>query len=108
MQRRAFLGSRLCQKNGSERNIEGRKTDLARDHRSAFPPFEPARNHEMEDEKELTFELPHDSLADTPESRDKTALDLIERRFDRAEEKRRREPHAFEHATLDARAERRK
>ena len=50
----------------------------------------------MEDEKQVPFEFPDDAFPNSPESGHSQALNLAERRFDGAEQKRRRKPDALQ------------
>ena len=87
--------------------VESREPDLARDGGAALPPLEPARDHQMKHEKERrprssqTIRLPMRRRPVTVRP-----VAAIERRLDRPQQKRRRQPHTFELRPDDARAQR--
>jgi hypothetical protein len=60
----------------------------------------------MQHEVEIALEVEHDSLSEATETENTAPLRLRERRIDRAQKKRAREPDADERLSHDARLER--
>ena len=106
VQRRALLRRRFSQKQSAMREVEPRKPDSPRDGGAAFAPLEPAGDHQVKHEEQLSLELPDDALADTSESGYDPSFSQVERRLDRSKQKGSSQPYALERMTRDARAER--
>ncbi len=80
VERRPFLRAHLGQDERAFRKIEGRDGGAASDLRASFPPVEPARDHQVENQEELPFELEDDTFSETPEAEHPPPLGARERR----------------------------
>src|SRR5262249_57146859 len=69
------------------------------------PPVQPPGDHQVQDEEEVAVELEHDPLPQPAEPGDEPAGRRRERRVDRAQEERVREPDDADPLAPDARAE---
>jgi hypothetical protein len=96
VQRRPVLLARLGEEQGAARKIERGKADLAGRLGAPFPPLESPGDHQMKDQEDLVFHLPHDPLADTPQARDRLSLCGREGRVGGAEQEWARHPGALE------------
>src|SRR5919109_1717988 len=97
-----MLGTRLREQQRAGREIECCETDLGRRLRSGRAPLEPAGDHQMEDEKELSFHLPHDALPDAAQVDHAASFGGRERRIDRAQQRRAGDARALERLAHDA------
>ena len=70
------------------------------------PPVQAAGNHQVQHQPEVAIHADGDALADAAQFADGAAFAVRERRFDGAQQKRAREPHALERLADDARFER--
>src|SRR6185503_1493333 len=87
VQRRAFLWTRFVEEQRAGGEIERRKPDLGGRLCPFRPPLEPAGDHQMENEKQLAFHLPHDPFSNAPQADHRAALGRGERRIDGAEQR---------------------
>ena len=68
-----------------------------------FAPLEASGNHQVKNEKQLSFELPDDALPHSTHTDNDTTDGFVERRLDRSQQKRRREPDALKRPSDDTR-----
>ena len=87
MERSSLFGARLGQKKRTVRKIEGRKSDFAARLRTQLFPVKSSRYHQVKDEVQVVFKLPHDLLADADQVEDGLALRLVNGRVDAPEQK---------------------
>src|SRR5436190_4136831 len=86
--RRALLRARLGQRQRARREVEGGETDLTRHLGAAGLPVKPSRNHQVDREVQIAFELEEDALAQAAQSRDGAAVRLGDRWVERAQHER--------------------
>src|SRR5712692_1042881 len=96
VERSPALGARFGERERPVREFEGGKRGPPRGPRVPFEPAQPASDHEMQDEKEVPFELDDDALAHSPDSDDFLTLDGGDRRRHAAQHEGIQEPHALE------------
>ena len=96
VQRRAVLGARLGEQQRARGEVERREPHFRRRLRSSGPPFEAARDHQVEDEEDLPLHLPHDALPQAPQPHDPAALGGRECRIDGAQQRRADDTRALE------------
>jgi len=106
VERRPLLRRGLGKHERAVGKVERRECSAAADLRPALSPVQPARNHQVQDQEQISLEREDDSLADPSQREDPAAAGLPERRSDRAQQKRARQPHRLESLTDDARFER--
>jgi hypothetical protein len=71
-----------------------------------FEELEAAGDHQVDDEKQIAFKLPHQPLAKPAQSDNLSAVRQIDRRLKRADQKGTGDPDAFEALIQNARPER--
>src|SRR5215475_2618799 len=86
--RRAFLGSGFGQEQGAVGKIESGLSVFACDLRSLRLPVKPSGDHEVNDEKEFTFQHEDDTLAEAAELYDFLSFRRANRRIEGAQNKR--------------------
>src|SRR5437667_3849383 len=96
VERSAALGTRFGEHERAAREFEGGKRDTDRHLRACYEPAQPACDHEMQHEEELTLERDHDALAHSPDADDFPSLDGRDRRRHAAQHEGIPEPHALE------------
>lgn len=69
-------------------------------------PLESPGDHQVDDEKQIVLELPHQPLAEPPESKHLPAVGVIDWRIEGADQEGAGETNALEPLAGDARAER--
>jgi hypothetical protein len=103
MKRGALLGAGLGQQQRPGREVEGRQRDLAGWARSPAAPAEAAGDHEVEDQKEIALQAPHDALAQASQVDDPPPHRRRDRWVDGAHQKRAGEANDLQRLTRDAR-----
>ena len=106
MERGPLLRRGLGEHERAVGKVERRERPAAADLRPALSPVQPARDHQVQHQEQVSLEREDDPLADPPESDDPAALGLAKRRRDRPQQKRARQPHRLEPLADDARLER--
>ena len=105
MQRGPPFRARLGQDHRPRREVEAGETDLSRQLGARGLPMEAARDHEVQNEKEVALESNHDALAEPSEPGDPAAGRVRQRRVDGTEQERARDPRALQPGAGDARFE---
>src|SRR3989449_5936996 len=103
MQRGPPLRARLGQDDRPRREVEAGETDLSWQLGARGLPMEAARDHEVQNEKEVALESDHDALAEPSESGDPTAGRGRQRRGGGTEEGKGPDPPALPPGARDAR-----
>src|SRR6266550_1931444 len=65
-----LLRAGLGEQERSAWEVERRESDFRRRFRALGPPLESARDHQVEDEKDVAFHLPHDAFPDAAQPDD--------------------------------------
>ena len=102
------LRSGLREKERTVAEVECEKADLPWNPRASLLPAKPARNHQMQNQKQLPLQLEHDALAEALQADDRPAFHGRQRRIDGPKEKRRCEPDPVDTTPDDARRQRMK
>src|SRR5437867_55302 len=105
MERRALLCTRLGEYERPGGEVERGEIDPASEPCRGRSPVETARDHEVDDEEELVFELDHDALSEPAEPENRLPLQGAEGWLDGAKEKRARQPNAAERLSNEVRDE---
>src|SRR2546428_3515562 len=95
MQRGPPLRARLGQDDRPRREVEAGETDLSWQLGARALPMEAARDHEVQNEKEVALESDHDALAEPSESGDPTAGRGRQRRVGGTEQGKTPDPPAL-------------
>ena len=106
VKRGALLRRGLRQHERTLGEVERRERSAACHLRAALSPVEPARDHQVQDEKEPALENEDDPLPDAAQRHDFAPLGVAEGRRNRAQKKRAREAHGLETPADHARLER--
>ena len=98
----ALLSSGFGQQERADREIESRQRQPG-GHKGVRPvdPAEPARDHQMNDQKQRVHEFQNDTFAQAPQSHDGSAFNLTQRRFHRPQDEWTDQPHPMQSATDD-------
>ena len=91
---------------GAVDEVEREEPDFSWNFRATLPPAQPAGDHQMQDEKEVALQLEDDPLAQTIQRDNCFSVRSRQWRIDRAQEKRRGQPDAFDSMPDDARGKR--
>ena len=94
VQRRLPLGARFGQHQRAVLEVEREQTELSGNAGARLLPPEAPGDHQMKDEKQLALDLEDDPLAEAMQRDDGPPFDRGQRRVDRAQQERRREPDA--------------
>src|SRR5687768_8554544 len=106
MQRRLPLGSRFGQNQTAVLEIDGQQANFAGNRRLRRAPPETASDHEMEDQKDVVFELENDALAEPAQRCDGMTRNTRERRVDRTKQERARKTDPTDAMAENARVQR--
>src|SRR6266545_3475913 len=96
MERRPLPGTRLGQEKSPLLEIEGRQPDPSGKLGAARLPVETSSHHQVQNEKEIFYQLEDDAFADSPQSQDPLSMNLPQWRFDRANQKGACDPNSIE------------
>ena len=88
---------------GPGREVERRQRDLPGRPRSPAPPAEAAGDHQVEDQKQIAFQTPHDPFAEAAEVDHPPARRRCDRRIDGAQQKGAGEADGLQRLSHDAR-----
>lgn len=106
MERRTPLGPRFGQQQRADGKVDSEEALLAWKLRPGRFPTEAAGDHQVEDQKQLPFQLDRDPLAEPVERRDPAALGRLERRGGRPKGERTGEPNGRDRVAEDVRPQR--
>ena len=84
------------------REIESRKLIAASQLCSGSAPMQPAGNHQMKHEPEITFHANRNAFPDAPQLVHAAAFNTRDRRIDRPQQKRTRDPHTLQRLAENA------